>query len=124
MSIVNLLYVGAGSCLGGMLRYIISKLLNGSTGAFPIGTFAVNILGCLAIGLIYGLISRGMQLSDGMKLFLTVGVCGGFTTFSTFMHEDYLLFSGCELLMAISYAALSIICGIAATYLGYHVANI
>ena len=59
--------------------------------SFPLGTFLVNILGCFAIGLFYGLFERGNLMSPNLRIFLTVGFCGGFTTFSTFMNENFLL---------------------------------
>lgn len=91
-TITNLLIVGAGSCAGGMTRYLVSRVMQSICNApFPWGTFIVNITGCFIIGLVYGLIDRGFHLTEGMKLFITVGFCGGFTTFSTFMHENYLL---------------------------------
>lgn len=78
----TIIYIGVGSGLGGVARYLLSRLIQEHAGAslFPWGTFAVNIIGCLVIGLIYGLIDRGFSLSPEMKAFLTVGLCGGFTT--------------------------------------------
>lgn len=124
-AIINIIAVGAGSCIGGVLRYLLSKLIQTSTaGAFPWGTLAVNLIGCLVIGIIYGLLDRGLTLSPAMKLFLTVGFCGGFTTFSTFMHENYLLFGGGSLLPFIVYAAASFIFGLALVYGGYQLAGV
>lgn len=125
LSLSNILVVGAGSCFGGMTRYIVSRLIQTSaSGPFPWGTFAVNIIGCLIIGIIYGLLDRGFQLSEGMKLFLTAGFCGGFTTFSTFMHENYLLFECGTPVIFLIYAIASFSVGLAAVYLGYSLANI
>lgn len=115
----DILIVGAGSCLGGVARYILSRIIQTSaSGLFPWGTFAVNIMGCLVLGFIYGLLEQGFRLSDSLRLFLTVGFCGGFTTFSTFMHENSLLF-GNHFAIFLLYATLSFICGLAMIYLGY-----
>ena len=121
----NILLVGLGSCVGGIVRYLVSKLINDNTAsAFPWGTLAVNLLGCFIIGFIYGLIDRGFSLSAGMKLFLTVGFCGGFTTFSTFMHENYLLFGGGNPILFISYMAVSVIFGLLLVYSGFYLSSI
>ncbi len=119
-TLVNLLLVGAGSGIGGMTRYSVGKVINtSSTGGFPWSTLAVNLIGCLIIGVIYGLIGRGINIDTSLKLFLTVGFCGGFTTFSTFAHENYLLFSGEHFFSFIVYAATTFIFGLVLVYLGY-----
>lgn len=121
----EIIAIAAGSALGGVLRYLLSRLVNTGAGdAFPWGTLAVNILGCLAIGLIYGLLDRGFQLNRPAVLFLTVGLCGGFTTFSTFIHENYSLFSGPAPLLALLYIAGSVLLGLAAAYLGHFLARL
>lgn len=118
--LVNILYVGAGSCLGGVCRYIVSRSLQGyAPGVFPWGTFVVNIVGCFLIGLIYGLTDRGCQIGEGWKLFLTVGFCGGFTTFSTFVNENYLLFSGGQHIWVAVYALASAAVGFLMLYFAY-----
>lgn len=123
--LTDIIAVGAGSCVGGIARYLLSRLVQTSAGGlFPWGTLAVNLAGCLLIGIIYGAVSRGFRLDDAMKLFLTVGFCGGFTTFSTFMHEGYLLFSSPRPMIMLSYMALSMVGGLALVYLGYALARI
>ena len=88
----TLLFIGMGSFTGGVLRYLISRYVqNFLTPSFPLGTLLVNILGCFAIGLFYGLFERGNLMNPNLKMFLTVGFCGGFTTFSTFMNENFQL---------------------------------
>jgi len=125
MSIINILLVGVGSCLGGIFRYLLSKIVQTyATGTFPWGTLAVNVAGCLLIGLVYGLIDRGFQISDGVRLFLTVGFCGGFTTFSTFAHENFLLFNSGNLLLFIGYTALSFVLGFGMIFCGYFLTRI
>ncbi len=121
----EIIAIAAGSALGGILRYLLSRLVNTAVGdSFPWGTLAVNILGCLAIGLIYGLLDRGFQLSRPAVLFLTVGLCGGFTTFSTFVHENYALFASPVPLQGLLYIAASVLFGLAAAYLGHFLARL
>lgn len=117
--------VGAGSCVGGVARYVVSRLVQSqATGLFPWGTLAVNVAGCLIIGLVYGLMERGCRLDDWMRLFLTVGFCGGFTTFSTFMHENRVLFESPHPWLLAVYASASLALGLGALYLGHKVASI
>lgn len=88
----TILYIGAGSFAGGIMRYLLTRAIQHySTSAFPLGTMIVNITGCFLIGILYGLFERNFINSTDLRLFLTVGVCGGFTTFSTFVHDNYTL---------------------------------
>lgn len=120
-----IIYIGAGSCLGGVARFLLGTCIGSRmSGAFPWGTFAVNLIGCFAIGLIYGLLDRGFNLSPEMKAFLTVGFCGGFTTFSTFVHENYQLFGTYDSLVAIVYAVASFGLGLLLAHGGHYLAKI
>ena len=74
----ELLFVTLGSGIGGALRYLISVWLRPSAAGFPTATFIANILGCLLIGLLAGLLQRTPQIPNGLSLFLGVGLCGGF----------------------------------------------
>ena len=85
--------------------------------------FVVNVVGCLLIGLVCGLAARLDGLGNGLKLFLTVGFCGGFTTFSTFCNENLALLRGGALLTAALYAALSLFVGLLAVYAGLLIAR-
>ena len=87
MKHVLLVFLGGG--IGSALRYLISKALNPYTNSIFLGTFGVNILGCLLIGFILGLSARNNILDNSTILLLTVGFCGGFTTFSSFALENY-----------------------------------
>lgn len=86
MKQVLLVFFGGG--LGSVLRFIISKWLNTPQSGFPYGTFLVNILGSLIIGVILGLAVKNNSLNTSQTLLLATGFCGGFTTFSTFAYEN------------------------------------
>ncbi len=111
--------VGSGGFLGSVARFYISRYLQKTVlSTFPFGTFAVNILGCFLIGLIYGLSSREIIISPGARLFLMAGFCGGFTTFSTFAHENLLLIRDGHFLHFFIYSVASYSLGLFAVYLG------
>lgn len=115
----NVLLVGAGSFIGGALRYLVSLLLKYS-GGFPWATFTVNLLGCLIIGVLWGLFSRFSNISQQLVLFLSVGLCGGFTTFSTFSKESMMLLQGGNYLMLALYILGSVSIGIGLVAAGYY----
>ncbi len=118
----TILFIGIGSFIGGVARYLITRSMQSLSGALvPWGTMLVNVLGCLAIGLIFGLFERGNLLNYELRMFLTVGLCGGFTTFSTFMNENFLLFEGGNFLGLALYTSLSLLLGFGAVYLGYFI---
>ena len=100
------LCVGAGGAAGAMLRYALS--LFPYKGAFPVLTLITNVLGALAIGAIAGAAAR-RGLSVELVLFLKTGVCGGFTTFSTFSLETYELLNQGDYGTALLYMAASLV---------------
>ena len=126
--IKELLLVCIGSFFGGGMRYLVGQLhvrLTGpealAYGLFPWGTFAVNIIGCLLIGLFTGIAASG-HLPAQWKLVLVTGFCGGFTTFSTFMNENYLLGKDNLMMLAI-YTVASLALGMGALVVGYKIAS-
>lgn len=118
----TLLIVGVGSFTGGVLRYLVSKLLqNIGSQTFPISTLWVNLIGYFAIGLFYGLFERNNLMNTDVRLFLTVGLCGGFTTFSTFINESYQLLKEDNFLYLFAYTSVSLLGGLFVLYIGYTV---
>lgn len=119
----ELLIVGAGSFIGGSARYAISCIIRNSHG-FPYGTFTVNLAGCFLIGFIYGLLARHMPGNSSILLFLTTGICGGFTTFSTFSRESIIMLQNGQHIHFILYVAGSITLGMAAVVAGNWIGKI
>lgn len=118
--IKSLLIVGIGSFFGGALRYGISTWMkNFCTSGFPWGTWTVNLLGCFVFGVLFALFSKHGTLSHPWCLLLTTGLCGGFTTFSTFANESMQMFQNSNIGGFIGYVATSVIGGIALIGLGY-----
>ncbi len=122
--LTNMFLVAIGSGFGGASRYGLGKIVqdNVPTG-FPLNTLSVNVLGCLILGIVYALLEKGTVMSDNMRLFLTAGFCGGFTTFSTFMYENHMLLSDNRGWWCIFYMLLSIAGGFLFLYLGYKLIN-
>jgi CrcB protein len=85
---------------------------------FPLGTFSVNLIGCFLIGAFVGLAEKGNILSPETRLFLITGICGGFTTFSTFSYDNIALLKSGEWFFFLLYIFGSVILGLLATYLG------
>ena len=111
--------VGFGGFIGTVARFIVSRYFQVNlTSVFPWGTFIVNIVGCLLIGIIYGISEKGDFMSPEVRLFLTVGICGGFTTFSSFSNDAFILLRQEEWIRFASYASLSFFLGLLAVYAG------
>jgi CrcB protein len=123
--IKTLLLVGTGGFLGSVSRFMASRFIqNNFPSAFPFGTFFVNITGCFLIGLIYGFSEKSSLFTPGWKMFLAVGFCGGFTTFSAFANENLTLLRDGEFFNFVLYTGLSVFLGIAATLIGVLITKI
>jgi fluoride exporter len=117
--IKTLLLIGSGGFIGSVSRFLASRFMqNIFPSAFPFGTFFVNITGCFLVGLFYGLSEKSPLFTPGWKMFLTVGFCGGFTTFSTFANENLAMLRDGDFFHFTIYTGLSIFLGIAGTFLG------
>jgi CrcB protein len=116
----GLLLVAAGGALGSVARYKLSGYVLHHTvdWRFPVGTFSVNVVGCLVAGLLAGLAEQHDVLSPDARLLLFTGVLGGFTTFSAFGLETMLLLKRGDVLVAAANVALSVAVGLAALWLG------
>ena len=120
-TIRNIIAVGAGSFIGGIARYLVALAMKGISKGFPWATLLVNLLGCLIIGLLWGFLSRNAAENTSWGLFLTVGLCGGFTTFSTFSKEALTMLQTGQIWGFASYIALSILAGIVLVAIGYYI---
>ena len=116
MKQVLLVFIGGG--IGSVLRFLISKVLNPTFQYFFLGTFLVNIIGCLLIGIVLGFSEKNNFLSENYTLLLATGLCGGFTTFSTFAFEKYSLIKSGDLLQLAIYLISTITIGILAVVFG------
>jgi CrcB protein len=117
-------YIAAGSAIGGVGRYLLGGAIQRATnGTFPVGTLWINLTGSFLLGLIlrYGVDSP--TLTPEVRAFLTVGLCGGYTTFSTFSYETVALIQDGEWARAALYVALSLGLSLLATWLGIVVAR-
>ena len=120
----ELIFVGAGGFIGSIARFLVQKLnLHWHVFNIPIGTLIVNVLGSLIIGLIIGISSKNTIISADLRLFLTVGFCGGFTTFSSFSAENLSLMQNGQFLTVLLYTGLSILLGFLAAYVGLVITN-
>ena len=117
--IKNVFIVGSGSFLGGTARYLVSLAMKGLCKGFPLATLAVNLTGCFLIGLLWGLFTKNGSEGSNWALFLTMGLCGGFTTFSTFSKEALMMLQSGNMWGFAGYVTISVVIGIALIAFGY-----
>jgi CrcB protein len=121
----TILIVGLGGFVGSVARLLLQLAISKhSAVVFPIGTLLVNILGCFLIGLIYGLLDKNVFITPEWRFFLITGVCGGFTTFSTFSYESYTLLREGNYLFGGMYILSSVLLCVLATLLGVSTVSI
>ena len=113
-----LVFLGGG--LGSALRYLVVIAMNQYSKVLPFGTFTVNILGCLLIGMILGYAQKENTLTSNQILLLATGFCGGFTTFSAFANENLELIKNGEIFNFSVYTIGSVLIGILAVCIGYY----
>ena len=113
---VNCIFVGLGGFLGAVCRYLIGLVPMKAQPVFPVKTFLINIIGAFVIGLIAALVAKNSSMDPHLILFLKVGICGGFTTFSTFAFETTDLLQSGNTGMALLYAILSVVLGVLAVF--------
>ena len=113
---LNCLAVGGGGACGAVCRYLLG-LLPLNRGGFPLSTLAINVLGSFLMGLIIAVSGKALNADPRLILFLQVGFCGGFTTFSTFANETFVLLESGRFVPAILYVTLSVVLCVAAVFL-------
>ena len=118
--------VGAGGFIGSALRFAVSGWVQrlAPASVMPYGTLVVNVLGCLALGLLGGIAEHRQMLEPAQRLFLMVGILGGFTTFSTFAFESVALMQDAELAKAVLNTLAQIVLGFGAAFAGYVLARV
>lgn len=122
--IKSLLIVGTGSFIGGAMRYLLSTLMKSVCGqGFPWGTLMVNLLGCFLFGMLFAVFGKSSATDNTLYLLLTTGICGGFTTFSTFANESVQMLQQGNTWGFVGYVATSVVAGLALIALGYGVAR-
>lgn len=114
--------VAAGGAIGSVARYVLGSVVQRFGGPFPAGTLFVNVSGSFLLGaLVTWLVARGAPSES--RLFLTIGLCGGYTTFSTFAYESVLLLQDGRIGRAGTYVTASVVLTLAALYAGFSVAR-
>ena len=124
-ALINAALVGTGGFIGAIARYGLSGLVQRSAAlsSFPYGTLAVNMLGCLLIGVAVGLVDSRQLFGADFRLFALIGLLGGFTTWSTFGYETFALLRDADYLRAVLNVAVHVVLGLALVWAGYALAS-
>jgi fluoride exporter len=121
---VNLLVIALGGAFGATARYLFAQLVQRASGTlFPVGTFAVNCAGCLVFGAIAGAAEQRVQMAPELRLFLLVGVLGGFTTFSSYAFESFGLLRDGQFAAALLNVAGQVVVGLAGMWIGFAISR-
>ncbi len=120
-----LLMAGFGGLIGTIMRYLLNEVVYKIFNAplYPYGTLIINVIGCLLIGLIAGLAESRVFLTPNLRIFIQIGLLGGFTTFSTFSYETFTLMNDGQLVLGLTNVLLQVILGLIAVWIGYHLGN-
>lgn len=125
VALIQAAVVGIGGFLGALARYGLSGLVyRFAATSFPYGTLVVNLFGCLLIGFFAGLMEGRQMFGPEFRLFALIGVLGGFTTFSTFGYENFMLLRDAEYLRVVANIGVHVIVGLALVWLGYTVTTL
>ena len=117
-------YVAAGGAIGSAVRYLLGAAIQSRAGAgFPLGTLLINITGSLLLGFLLRYALETISITPEMRLFLTTGFCGGYTTFSTFSYETARLIEDGDYTRAAWYVGLSVVVSLGGTFLGFSLAR-
>jgi fluoride exporter len=113
-------YVALGGAIGSVARYLIGLTVQSRSGLdFPVGTLLVNVTGCLLLGFLAGYVLQTAVISPEIRALLTTGLCGGYTTFSTFCYETVTLIQDADWRRATLYVVLSVLGSLGATIIGF-----
>lgn len=115
---IDCLFVGVGGFIGSVARYLLGFLSPGSQSGFPFITLGINVVGSFLIGFLVVHFTKNSNLDPHLLLFLKVGICGGFTTFSTFSLESMQLIQDGNVPAAVLYIVASVILGLIAVFAG------
>lgn len=120
----RVLFIGLGGFLGSIARYFLSTAVYRAAGeSFPYGTLLVNILGCFIIGFLMTIFQERFVAQPNLRLFIIVGILGGFTTFSSFSFETFALIRAGNFIEAGANAVFSLVGCLVATWCGYFIGN-
>ena len=124
--LIQYIIVGIGGSLGAVLRFIIETWVHGfsKTSLFPFGTLAVNLLGCLVIGFLFGIIAISQMIGLRARLFLITGFLGALTTFSSFGYETFILIKNQEFIIALFNILIQVVIGLFAVWIGYFISRL
>ncbi len=122
--IQNIIVVGIGGFIGSVLRYLTSVFINDNIKSLlPVGTLSVNIIGCFAIGALWGYVDTLETFDNSLRLFLFIGLLGGFTTFSSFGYETVIMLKQGHIFSSFLNISIHLIAGLGAVMLGYKIVS-